>query len=298
MRRLTILSAKDRVVSMAVAIVLAPLLDPCSSDNVCAQRLVRERSSRRWLSHRSLENKVREGWDEKDWYAHFSEAGRHWIEAGGYRHVSVTDVSAYAENIFHDRLLYLIRKKVRDPRLLDFLTRLLRGWGRPGLSRTSVGLPQTYDLSHLLANLYLSPLDKVLLQQERSGRLRYVRFMDDIWTFSRTRAQAERVQRQISDILESMRLSANAKKTKIYRPRKFCRSSIGERRPVFRTLRHRDFALYMAGQAISLMGSLDPAGGGRLAPFSPDPVPLFPGPVRVLRPNSHLLFRFLVGRAL
>ena len=40
--------------------------------------------------------------------------------------------------------------------------------------------------------------------------------MDDIWTFSRTRAQAERVQRQISDILESMRLSANAKKTKIY----------------------------------------------------------------------------------
>jgi hypothetical protein len=219
LRPIAVLPAQDLRIARAVARGLAPFLDPALPKHVYSHRLLRKKGSRRLLSHQSLRNKSHEDWDEHEWYVHFARVGRSWIETQGYRFVARTDVAAYAENINHEILLHLVREKIRDPRQVDFLSTLLQAWSRPNPFQIFRGLPQGLELTSLLANYYLLPLDRFLAGQALGGRLRCVRFMDDIWTFSKTRALAERVQRRIGERLKDLCLNVNSKKTMIFEPK-------------------------------------------------------------------------------
>ncbi len=83
------------------------------------------------------------------------------------------DIRKYFESIQLDRLLAILERKIKDRRLLDLLTRLLRA----GAATDERGLPIGSLLSQHMANFYLGPLDRLCLEHLRVEG--YVRYMDD-----------------------------------------------------------------------------------------------------------------------
>jgi len=216
-RLVAVLSPEDQIIGMAVAMVLAPFLDRRQPDNSYAYRLVKNAKSRHLFAPHDLKNRTCENWDEKDWYAHFAGTGRRWIETLGYAYVARTDVAAFADHICHGPLLVRLRKEIKDDQFLNFLATLLRAWHPTHVIQQDQGLPQDVELASFLGNYYLLPIDDRLVRLAHSGKIKYARYMDDLWTFSRTRDGAQRVQRQIERILRGLGLKANIEKTKIFK---------------------------------------------------------------------------------
>ena len=95
----------------------------------------------------------------------------------GHRWVVDIDLEKFFDRVDHDKLMGRVRKRVRDPRVLQ----LIRGYLQCGvlindaLHETVAGTPQGGPLSPLLANLLLNELDQEL---ERRGHC-FVRYADD-----------------------------------------------------------------------------------------------------------------------
>ena len=82
------------------------------------------------------------------------------------------DVAKYFDSVSHDVLLGLLRKKLKDKRLVELLERIIRNSSLPG-----IGLPVGNLTSQFLANVYLDPFDHEI--KDRWGVPGYLRYMDD-----------------------------------------------------------------------------------------------------------------------
>jgi group II intron reverse transcriptase/maturase len=104
------------------------------------------------------------------------------------------DISAYFDTINHRRLVKLLRRRVKDARILDLIRKFLRAgvMERKLFKDTELGTPQGGIASPLLANVYLHELDRymrrytALSDREKRQRRRrglpnfvYVRYADD-----------------------------------------------------------------------------------------------------------------------
>lgn len=94
------------------------------------------------------------------------------------------DVRKYFETIDHAVLRALLRRKLKDARLLDLLDRFIDAGG-PG-SPPGKGLPIGNLTSQHFANFYLGRLDHWIEQELRAGA--YCRYMDDVLLFARDRS--------------------------------------------------------------------------------------------------------------
>ena len=74
------------------------------------------------------------------------------------------DISSYFDTICHRRLLRLVRRRVKDEKLLDLIWKFLRAGVMEGklFRDTQRGVPQGGIFSPLLANVYLHELDKYM----------------------------------------------------------------------------------------------------------------------------------------
>ena len=72
------------------------------------------------------------------------------------------DITGFFDNIDHEKLLSLVKKKVDDGRILELIRRFLKAGYMEDCSfnETELGSPQGGVLSPLLANIYLHELDK------------------------------------------------------------------------------------------------------------------------------------------
>ena len=129
------------------------------------------------------------------------------------------DLEKFFDTVNHDRLISILRQKVKDERLL----RLIRLYLKSGIMEggvTSVrteGTPQGSPLSPLLSNIILDELDKEL---ETRGH-KFVRYADDISIYKKSNKSAIRVMDSIGQFLEKvLRLKVNRKKSKVSRPSK------------------------------------------------------------------------------
>lgn len=79
----------------------------------------------------------------------------------GYVYVVEVDLSKYFDTLNHELLMNLLRRKVKDKRVLALVKKYLKsGVMEDGvLSKTEAGLPQGGPLSLLLANIYLNEFD-------------------------------------------------------------------------------------------------------------------------------------------
>lgn len=131
----------------------------------------------------------------------------------GYTHVVDADLKGYFDSIPHSRLKRRIEERISDGRLLE----LLAGWLRQdivkGLERWTPtgGTPQGAVISPLLANLYLHPLDEIML---RLG-YRMVRYADDFVILCECAEQAHRALEEVKAWVEENGLTLHPDKTHI-----------------------------------------------------------------------------------
>jgi RNA-directed DNA polymerase len=211
LRRLGIATITDRVVQASLKLVLEPIFEadflPCSYGF-----RPRRRAHDAVAEIRYLTSKPR---------------CYEWIVEG--------DITACFDEISHTALMDRVRARVADKRVLVLVKAFLKS-GILGedrlLRRTTAGTPQGSILSPLLSNVALSVLDEHIARSaggpatsktERAKRLRHgqpnfrlVRFADDWCLVIRgTRADAEALRAEITEVLSTMGLRLSPDKTLI-----------------------------------------------------------------------------------
>lgn len=134
------------------------------------------------------------------------------------------DISKYFYRISHRVLKKILRKKIKDERLLTILDRIIdckhTPFGLPpgkspgeiplGERLYDVGMPIGNLLSQMFANLYLNELDQFC--KRVLGIKFYVRYMDDIIVLHNSKKQLHTWRWQIGEFLErELELSLNQK---------------------------------------------------------------------------------------
>jgi len=131
----------------------------------------------------------------------------------GYTWVVDADLKSYFDTIPHERLMQRIEDKVSDTQMLGLIRQFLeqevmesmRSWKPEG------GTPQGAVISPLLSNIYLDPLDRLMIQ----GGFAMTRYADDLVIQCRTRAEAESALEALQGWVEKAGLSLHPEKTRL-----------------------------------------------------------------------------------
>ena len=101
----------------------------------------------------------------------------------GYTYAVVLDLSKYFDTINHEILINLLRKNVKDERVVQLIKRYLKsGVMENGVvTETEEGSPQGGNISPLIANIYLNEFDREFLKRG----VPCIRYADDIEYFLR-----------------------------------------------------------------------------------------------------------------
>jgi RNA-directed DNA polymerase len=191
MRPLGIPTVRDRVVQMAAKIVLEPIFEADFQD--CSFGFRPKRSQ-----HDAM-RRIRET-AERDKV--------HWV-------VDV-DISAYFDNIPHDKLMKMVEQRISDRRILKWIRLwLTAGVMKDGrLYETVIGSPQGGVISPLLSNLYLHYLDTIWTKQFiHLGTI--VRYADDLVILCRYKEQAMEAISVLKTVLQKLELTMNTSKSKL-----------------------------------------------------------------------------------
>jgi RNA-directed DNA polymerase len=139
-RPLGIPTVKDRIVQTAIKMVIEPIFENEFLD-----------MSYGFRPNRGCKDALRE-------VDHLLKEGHTWVVDA--------DFKSYFDTINHDRLMRHLEDKISDQPLLGLIHKYLKQDIVDGLKRwnPTTGTPQGAVLSPLLANIYLHPLDTMLIQ--------------------------------------------------------------------------------------------------------------------------------------
>jgi len=187
MRPLGIPTVKDRIVQMAVKLVIEPIYENRFLD-----------SSYGFRPGRGCKDALRE-------VNRQLQDGKVWVVDA--------DLKGYFDSIPHDRLMRRVEEQISDGRILSLIESFLKQDIMKGLERWTPtgGTPQGGVISPLLANLYLHPLD------EKMQMLGYnmVRYADDFVILSPTQAQAEKALEEVRAWVNENGLTLHPDKTRL-----------------------------------------------------------------------------------
>jgi len=129
------------------------------------------------------------------------------------------DLASFFDNIVHDLILKLIRRKIADERLVTLVARALKAGiiidGK--YEKTTKGCAQGSPLSPMIANIVLNELDQEL---EKRGH-HYGRWADDFLILVKSERAAKRVMEKIVEYLErELSLPVNKEKSQVAEVRK------------------------------------------------------------------------------
>lgn len=128
-------------------------------------------------------------------------------------HVVDIDIKGYFDGIPHQRLIELVKERIADGRVLDLIEGYLNQGVMEAMKSWSMkrGTPQGAVISPLLANIYLNPLDWLMVQ---SG-LEMVRYADDMVVLCPDAHQAEAALGKIAEWMKQAGLELHAGKSKV-----------------------------------------------------------------------------------
>lgn len=130
-----------------------------------------------------------------------------------YTRAVVLDLTKYFDTLNHTILLNLLRKQVKDERVIQMVKRYLKsGVMEKGVvTETKEGSPQGGNLSPLLANVYLNEFD---WEFQRRG-VPCIRYADDIVLLAKSERAAERLLESSMKYLEgTLKLKVNREKSR------------------------------------------------------------------------------------
>ena len=142
----------------------------------------------------------------------------------GRQHVVEVDIKGYFDAIPHDRLMALVREHIADGRVLGLIGGGLKQGVMEGaeLAKTveempedesqeeSQGTPQGGVISPLLANIYLDPLDWLMV----GSGFEMVRYADDMVVMCRSREEAGAALEKLRDWMAGAGLTLHPDKTR------------------------------------------------------------------------------------
>jgi RNA-directed DNA polymerase len=202
LRPLGIPCVRDRVVQMAVLLVIEPIFEADFLD--CSHGF---RAGRR--AHGAMEQ-IRKNLEE------------------GRREVYDADLSGYFDSIPHDKLMQMVERRIADRPVLKLIRMWLRSpvveeADKGGGKKSDKGTPQGGVISPLLANIYLHGLDKGFHEEGdgpyQSANARLVRYADDFVILARYMGTG--IVRWVEGKLEKdLGLEVNRDKTSIVRMEK------------------------------------------------------------------------------
>jgi len=104
------------------------------------------------------------------------------------------DISQYFKSINHSILYSILKKYIKDKKLLSLLRILIFN-----IYDKKKGIPIGSLVSQLFANLYLNELDKYIYY--KLNYTKYARYMDDIIVFTSTKEEAKKLLKLIQEFL-------------------------------------------------------------------------------------------------
>jgi RNA-directed DNA polymerase len=129
--------------------------------------------------------------------------------AGAFHFVGRFDIASYYNSMQHETIMGLLDKARVDETLQSLVRQYLT---LPDLNHTSRGMVAGGSLSPLLGALYLLPLDAAMHRHVISGRIHYVRYMDDIIILAKTRWHLRAAIRSIYEAIEPLGLRLHQEK--------------------------------------------------------------------------------------
>jgi RNA-directed DNA polymerase len=192
-RRLGIPTIKDRVVQGAVKLILEPIFEADFQSSSFAYRPRR-------TAHQALDRVV------------------HGLVQGLTRVIDI-DLKSYFDHIRHHLVLQMLARRVQDRAILQLVKQILKANGKRGV-------PQGGVLSPLLANLYLSELDRAMeeeaVKRRRNGkweRVVYTRYADDMVVlvdgYPQWRGHVEVIKGRLEEELRKVAVEVNEEKTRV-----------------------------------------------------------------------------------
>ena len=186
-RKLGIPTVIDRIIQQAMSQQLIPIYEPKFSDGSFGYRPGR--------SAKDAVQKIKK----------YAEQG--------YTRAVVLDLSKYFDTLNHELLVNILRRDVKDERVIQMIKRYLRsGVMENGVVvETEEGSPQGGNLSPLLANVYLNEFDQ---EFNRRG-VPCIRYADDIVLLAKSERASERLLESSTKYLEgTLKLKVNREKSR------------------------------------------------------------------------------------
>ncbi|HID55197.1 TPA: FHA domain-containing protein, partial [Candidatus Poribacteria bacterium] len=181
-RRISILTVRDRIVNHALLSTLTPLFEPIFAPCSFAYRPGRS-------SHDAIRKALS-----------LIRSGSEWaLDA---------DIASFFDTMSHSRLIEILSDVIKEERIMQIIKRWLSVAGTgPG-----IGIPQGAPSSPLFANAYLNEFDWHMLNQGYN----LVRYADDFVCLERSRAQAQKALLEAEGYLrEKLSLKLKPEKTRI-----------------------------------------------------------------------------------
>ena len=186
-RKLGIPSVIDRIIQQAMTQQLIPIYEPKFSDGSFGYRPGR--------SAKDAVQRIKE----------YAEQG--------YTRAVVLDLSKYFDTLNHVILVNILRRDIKDERVIQMIKRYLRsGVMENGVVvETEEGSPQGGNLSPLLANIYLNEFD----QEFNKRGVPCIRYAADIVLLAKSERASERLLESSTKFLEgTLKLKVNREKSR------------------------------------------------------------------------------------
>jgi RNA-directed DNA polymerase len=130
-----------------------------------------------------------------------------------HRYVVDADLKSYFDTIPHDLLMKQIKTRVADGRVLKLIESFLKAKIMEGLNQWTpmAGAPQGAVLSPLLSNIYLNPLDHLMMEKG----CEMVRYADDFVILCRSKEDAESALAEVKQWTAQAGLTLHPEKTRL-----------------------------------------------------------------------------------
>jgi len=118
------------------------------------------------------------------------------------------DIKHYFEEVNHDILIDILRKKINDERVISLISRILKNHSE------AIGMPLGNMTSQFFANVYLNELDQFVKHQLKAKY--YIRYVDDFVILHSNKSALENYKQSISLFLrDRLQLEIHPGKSKI-----------------------------------------------------------------------------------